>query len=216
MKKDLKKSKLIKKQYKLEISNLKKTPDIKFKKMEIYHKYDKKIQNSRSYKNLNKVPAIVKNYSINFLLSSIFFNLFLASIISLIVYSINGTLKWDKFSTSWSIWFSLFFGINWLIQSSIKHFNWYRMTRAERAVFIALRRFGKNAVIVSNKEIDRRFGQKDLLEIIKDTDKSEEMGMLINGLATFINIYIGIKILLHIKKYNISKQKFKFIIQEDK
>ena len=158
---------------------------------------------------MEKVPAKLWAYSIGFLIRAIYFNVAFAFAITALVYVKNGYTVWAVLAT---IFVSL-----WLIQNISNHLMWRKLSKDQKALYFGIRRYGKNVVQVTQDEINRRTGQQDLLEILRDTDASLEIQMLINGTATLVNVFIGIKWIYWAKLFNNNSDIFKFeVVKKEK
>ena len=153
---------------------------------------------------MNKISPKLWAYGIIFIIRALIFNIALGFAITSLVFVKDGLTIWAIVSISLaSLWISV---------NITNHIIWSKMTHNERALYFGIRRHGHNVVQVTEKEIKRRTGQQDVLEILRDTDSSLEIQMLVNGTGIFINLFVGIKWIGLAKKFNNNSDVFKFEI----
>ena len=148
---------------------------------------------------MQKITTKLWTYGISFLVRAFLFDLALGFSIAALVFVKDGF-------TIWAILAVAFTGA-WFLQSVTAHLIFSKLDRGEKALYFGLRRFGTKVVQVHEDELKRRSGQNDSLEILRDTDSSLEIQMLINGTFWLINIMIGIKWLHHAIKFNNNEEK---------
>ena len=132
---------------------------------------------------MKKISAKLWTYGITFFVRAIIFNVALAFAITAIVYVADGM-------TVWAI-IAIAAGGTWASLILLGHMFWMLMSRKERILYFAVRRFGKDKAVVSKKEISRKFGQSDMHSLLSDVDRGLEIQMIINGAFTLLNVFIG-------------------------
>ena len=157
---------------------------------------------------MKKITRKLWIYGIGFLLRSIIFNISLGFSIASLVFVKEGFTIWAIIAISVASF--------WVIVNIANHLVWGSMSKNERALYFGIRRHGKEVVEVTEKEIKRRTGQQDILEILRDTDSSLEIQMLINGSGTFVNTFVGIKWIHWARLFNKNQDIFEFkIVKEE-
>lgn len=151
---------------------------------------------------MKKISTKLWTYSILFLLRAIMFNVALAFAITALVYVGDGMTTWAIIAiASAGTWFAL---------NVINHLIWSTMSKNERGLYFGIRRYGPEVVKVTKAEMKRRTGQQDVLEVLRDTDASLEIQMIINGTATLVNVLVGTKWIHHARKFNKNLDVFDF------
>lgn len=153
---------------------------------------------------MKKISKKLWTYSIIFLTRSVFFNLALIFSIIALVYVSDGMTLYASLAIA--------FAGSWLLLNLSGHFTWSKLSKNERALYFGIRRHGPKVVQVTKAEIERRGGQQDSLEILRDTDSSLEVMMLINGTFSLINILVGSKWISAARKFNKNNDSFDFEI----
>ena len=153
---------------------------------------------------MKKVTKKLWMYGIGFLWRSILFNIAFAFSITALVFVRDGFTVWAGIAIG--------FASAWLTQNFINHFIWSKLSKNERALYFGIRRHGPKVVRITEKEIKRRTGQQDALEILRDTDSSLEVMMLINGTFSLINILVGSKWIMYARQFNKNNDSFDFEI----
>ena len=158
---------------------------------------------------MKKVTGKLWVYGITFLLRAFIFDLALGFTIAALVMVKDGL-------TLWAI-ISIAFAGTWVFLWALAHFTWMKLSHGERALYFGLRRYGVNVVKVYEDEVNRRTGQRDTLEILRDTDASLEIQMIINGTFWLINIMIGIKWIYHAVKFSKNEETLTIeVVKEEK
>ena len=134
---------------------------------------------------MKKIPGKLWIYAIIFLIRAITFNVALGFAITALVFVSEGM-------TIWAILAIIFIGM-WILINITNHSIWSTLTNNQRALYFGIRRHGAEVVKVADAEVKRRTGQNDILEIMRDTDGSLEIQMMVNGAATLVNVFIGVK-----------------------
>ena len=147
-------------------------------------------------------------YGINFLIRSIMFNVALA-------FSIVAILFRDQGLGTWAI-IAIASASTWVLQNIIGHLSWAAMSETERALYFAIRKHGSNVVELTEAEVKRKTGQPDIHEIFTDTDSGLEIKMIVNGAATFVNVFIGVKWLYFANMFHKDSSTFKWNITKQK
>lgn len=155
---------------------------------------------------MKKITKKLWAYGVSFLVRAFLFDLALGFSIVSLVFVKDGLTVWAILAISFASW--------WLLQNLISHLIFSKLERDEKALYFGLRRFGLNVVQVHEDEIKKRSGQNDSLEILRDTDSSLEIQMLINGTFWLINILVGIKWLYHAIKFNKNEERLEIQIIE--
>jgi len=156
---------------------------------------------------MKKITSKLWMYGINFLIRSITFNVALAFAITSLVYVKDGFTIWAIIAIALS-------GI-WVLLNLTGHLIWATMEKKERALYFGIRRFKADVVKVTEKEISRRTGQVDVLEVLRDTDSSLEVMMLINGTGPLVNVLVGTKWLYWAIRFHNNEDIFKYeVIKE--
>ena len=150
---------------------------------------------------MKKITGKMWSYTTNFILKNILFNLALAFAIVALVYVKDGLTIWAMLSIS--------FAASWGVLLIVSHIIWASMSRGERALWLAIRRHGKDIIAITDSEITKK-GQKDMLEILSDTDAGLEIQMIINGTGTFINLFVGIKWIHFARKFHNHENEFTY------
>ena len=132
---------------------------------------------------MKKITAKLWTYGITFFVRAIIFNVALAFSIVAIVYHSDGM-------GTWAITAIAVAG-TWFLLILVGHLFWMLMSRKERILYFAIRRFGKDKAEVSKKEVSRKFGQSDMHSLLSDVDRGLEIQMIINGAFTLLNVFIG-------------------------
>ncbi|NQZ65893.1 MAG: hypothetical protein HRT99_01590 [Mycoplasmatales bacterium] len=153
---------------------------------------------------MKKVTRKLWIYGIGFLMRGLIFNFALAFTIVALVKVHDGFTIWAIIAIALSSF--------WIFQNVFNHIIWSTLSKNERALYFGIRRFGSKVVQVTEKEISRRTGQQDLLEMLRDTDSSLEVQMAINGAFTLINVFIGIKWIINAIQFNKNIYVFEYKI----
>ncbi len=155
---------------------------------------------------MKKVTLKLWIYGIGFLVRSLLFNVALA-------FSITALVKVHQGLTIWAI-IAIVLAVSWFLQNVFNHITWSRLSKLEKALYFGIRRFGDKVVEVTEKEMNRRTGQQDLLEMLRDTDSSLEIQMAINGAFTLINVFVGTKWILNARLFNKNTYEFGYVIKK--
>ena len=155
---------------------------------------------------MKKITKKVWAYAINFLLRAIMFNVALVFAIIALVYYKDGLTKWAYVAIA-SVG-------TWVAQQVIGHSIWACMKVEERALYFAIRKHGKKVVELTEAEVKHKTGQPDIHEIFTDTDSGLEIKMIVNGTATLVNVFIGIKWLNSAIHFHKDATVFKWHIEE--
>ena len=156
---------------------------------------------------MKKITSKLWMYGINFLVRAIAFNISLAFAIVALVYVKDGLTMWAIISIA-SI-------SAWLVLNITGHLIWASMKKNERALYFGIRRFKADVVKVTEKEISRRSGQADILEVLRDTDSSLEVMMLINGTGPLVNVLVGTKWLYWAIRFHNNEDIFKYEVVKE-
>lgn len=151
---------------------------------------------------MKKIPGKLWTYAIIFLIRATIFNVALGFAITALVFVSEGM-------TIWAI-LSIAFSGAWLLINITNHLIWSTLTNNQRALYFGIRRHGAEVVKVADAEVKKRSGQNDILEIMRDTDGSLEIQMMVNGAATFVNVFIGVKWIHFGLKFNKNSDVFKY------
>lgn len=140
------------------------------------------------------------SYGIIHLFINLFFLTSIAFAILALIYRKHGL-------TIWAI-ISIIFVLITVLFWEIKHFIWYKMSKLERAFYLAIRQSGKKTIDISYEDVNSKKGQKDLHSFLKDKDIDIEAEWIINGLFPFLGLYISINWLFWAHKFNKGKTRF--------
>ncbi|MCK5945668.1 MAG: hypothetical protein KAG04_00190 [Mycoplasmataceae bacterium] len=157
---------------------------------------------------MKKLTKRLWSYGLVFLIRSIIFNVALAFSIVAIVYKSEGLTIWAYVAIGTAG--------TWLLLNISGHITWYKMSVNERALYYAIRKHGSNVVELTEAEVKRKTGQPDIHEIFTDTDSGLEIKMIVNGAATFVNVFIGVKWIHFAKMFNKDKTTFNWTITKEK
>ncbi len=155
---------------------------------------------------MKKITTKIWIYATNFLVEAIMFNVALA-------FAIVALVKKDQGLGMWAI-IAICLASTWFAQLLTKHFIWYKMSKVERALYLAIRKHGKKIIDITSKEITSK-GQSDIHEVLTDTDNGLEVQMIINGAGTFLNVFIGSKWFIWAHKFHKNNSTFEYIIDKE-
>ena len=156
---------------------------------------------------MKKITGITWAYASIFLIKAILFNIALGFSIAAVVVAIND----DESSLSiWAI-IAIATAASWISLLIVNHVIWSKMSKDERALYLAIRKHGKKIVEITESEVGAS-GQHDIHEVLTDTDNGLEIQMIINGTGTFINVFIGTKWFAHARKFNANDNSFHYNI----
>ena len=157
---------------------------------------------------MKKLTKRLLFYGINFLVRSIILNVSIAFSIVALVFMNEGLGTWALIAIGTA---SL-----WALQNIVGHISWASMSETERALYFAIRKHGSNVVELTEAEVKRKTGQPDIHEIFTDTDSGLEIKMIVNGAATFVNVFIGVKWLYFANMFHKDSSTFKWNITKQK
>lgn len=157
---------------------------------------------------MKKVSFKMWIYAIGFLAKAILFNVVLVFAIIALIHVQEGYTVWANIS--------VILALLWVFQNFLSHFIWLSLSRKERALYFGIRRHGHEVVKVTEKEVNSKMGQRDIMELFRDTDSSLEIQMAINGTMTLINVFVGIKWIKNAILFNKNLYIFEYEIVENK
>ncbi|TCG11559.1 hypothetical protein [Mycoplasma todarodis] len=155
---------------------------------------------------MKKITTKVWVYATNFLIEAIMFNVALVFAIVALVFKDQGMGKWAITAiVTAAIWFA---------QLLFKHIIWSKMSKIERALFLAIRKHGKKIIDITSTEVTA-LGQSDIHEVLTDTDNGLEVQMIINGAGTFLNVFIGVKWFIYARQFHNNHSTFEYVTEQE-
>ncbi len=154
---------------------------------------------------MKKITTKIWVYATNFLIEAIMFNVALVFAIVALVFKNQGMGKWAIIAiVTASVWF---------MQLILKHIIWSKMSKIERALYLAIRKHGKKIIDITSNEVSAR-GQSDIHEVLTDVDNGLEVQMIINGAGTFLNVFIGTKWFIFAKQFHSNHSTFEYVTDQ--
>ncbi len=154
---------------------------------------------------MKKITTKIWIYATNFLIEAIMFNVALVFAIVALVFKDQGVGKWAIIAiVTASIWFS---------ELLLKHIIWRKMSKIERALYLAIRKHGKKIIDITSSEITGK-GQSDIHEVLTDVDNGLEVQMIVNGAGTFLNVFIGTKWFIFARQFHNNHSTFEYVTDE--